>query len=376
MYRIDVKQRTTEKIEQTTFSEIGLKERNDIQEWIANDPSILEYSSELLIIQKEFDGFSDTDRRLDLLALDGQGNLVIIENKRDDTGKDVVWQAINYASFCSTLNSDDVIKIYGQYLQKNNIDGDAEQLIKDFFEDETKVFPTDTQKIILVSREFRKEVLSAAQWLNSNGIDITCIKFTPFKFKDEILLDVDRILPQEEIKDYTLKLAQKNSDTKNQTIKRTKAEQRNLDFWRFFSEKFEREGTIFENINSWNANKNSWVGATAPFGRGLYYNFVISDSKCRVEIYIDRVDKVYNKNVFDALYDKKSEIENKVAPYLLKWERLDNKRASRISIETEEFSLASKENWGSVADWFIPAMKNLTDTLEKYASLINDIKNK
>jgi hypothetical protein len=54
MYRIDVKKRTTEKIEQTTFSEIGVKERNDIQEWIANDPSILEYSSELLIIQKEF----------------------------------------------------------------------------------------------------------------------------------------------------------------------------------------------------------------------------------------------------------------------------------------------------------------------------------
>lgn len=36
---------------------------------------------ELLIIQKEFDGFDDTRERLDLLALDKDGNLVIIENK-------------------------------------------------------------------------------------------------------------------------------------------------------------------------------------------------------------------------------------------------------------------------------------------------------
>ena len=180
MYKINVEEKSAEKIQETTFSKIGLKERNDIQEWIANNPDILEYSSDLLIIQKEFDGFSDTDRRLDLLALDKQGNLVVIENKRDDTGKDVVWQAINYASFCSTLTSQEVIKIYQDYLNSLGIEKNAEESIRDFFDDETVIFPTNIQKIILVSREFRKEVLSAAQWLNSNGIDITCIKFTQF----------------------------------------------------------------------------------------------------------------------------------------------------------------------------------------------------
>ena len=61
MYRIDMKNKTSQKLPSTTFGEIGIKERNDIQEWIANNPSILEYSSDILIIQKEFDGFSDTD---------------------------------------------------------------------------------------------------------------------------------------------------------------------------------------------------------------------------------------------------------------------------------------------------------------------------
>lgn len=62
-----------------------------MQEWIADKPSIL--GENLLILQKEFDGFLNTNERLDLLALDESGKLVVIEKKLDDSGKDVVWQA-------------------------------------------------------------------------------------------------------------------------------------------------------------------------------------------------------------------------------------------------------------------------------------------
>lgn len=40
-------------------------------------------------------GFDDTRERLDLLAIDKVGNLVIIENKLDDSGRDVVRQSLN-----------------------------------------------------------------------------------------------------------------------------------------------------------------------------------------------------------------------------------------------------------------------------------------
>lgn len=373
MYIIDLKEKTSRKIPETTFVELGLKERNDIQEWIANNPGILEYSQDLLIIQKEFDGFSDTDRRLDLLALDASGNLVIIENKRDDTGKDVVWQAINYASFCSTLTKEDIIKIYAQYLKKYNIPGDAEQRINEFFDSDSKIYPTEDQKIILVAREFRKEVLSAAQWLNSKGLDITCIKFTPHKYKDEIFLDVDRVLPQEEIKDYTLKLAQKTTDAKNQAIKNSRAEQRNVAFWSFFSEKFDRNGTIFENITTWTTNKCSWIGASAGFGRGLYFNYVISENRCRVELYIDRNDKEQTKLVFDTLLEKKDEIAAAATPFEVKWSRLDEKRASRIYIEKDGFSMENKESWNEIADFLQSAMEKLLPAIQSQAALIKNI---
>src|SRR5690554_8084955 len=77
-----------------TFSELGFTERKHLQEWLAHQSDAL--GEELLIIQKEFDGFDDTRERLDLLALDKDGNLVIIENKLDDSGRDVVWQALKY----------------------------------------------------------------------------------------------------------------------------------------------------------------------------------------------------------------------------------------------------------------------------------------
>ncbi|MCH8492998.1 MAG: hypothetical protein LAT53_07195 [Idiomarina sp.] len=40
------------------FSELDFSERKHLQEWLAHEPSAL--GEELLIIQKEFDGFDDT----------------------------------------------------------------------------------------------------------------------------------------------------------------------------------------------------------------------------------------------------------------------------------------------------------------------------
>ena len=82
-----------------------------------------------MIIQKEFDGFSDTRERLDLLALDKDGNLVIIENKLDDSGRRRNWQAIKYASYCSSLTKQDIIDIYQKYLGMT-IEPGEEQVFK------------------------------------------------------------------------------------------------------------------------------------------------------------------------------------------------------------------------------------------------------
>ena len=73
MFKINKDGNSIETMASRSFSELGFKERHNLQEWIAKVPSCL--GEELLIIQKEFAGFSDTSERLDLLAIDKQGSL-------------------------------------------------------------------------------------------------------------------------------------------------------------------------------------------------------------------------------------------------------------------------------------------------------------
>ena len=86
LFRIDPKTHDSESMREIEFAELGFQERRDIQEWVAKNPGIL--GERLLIVSKEFSGFDRTNERLDLLAVDEEGRLVIIELKRDDTGAD------------------------------------------------------------------------------------------------------------------------------------------------------------------------------------------------------------------------------------------------------------------------------------------------
>ena len=67
---------------------------------MAANPRIL--WDDLLIIGKEFSGFDRTNERLELLAVDSAGRLVVIELKRDDSGTDVLTypETVKLAKWC------------------------------------------------------------------------------------------------------------------------------------------------------------------------------------------------------------------------------------------------------------------------------------
>ena len=199
MFLIDTQNKKAVSLERKSFSELKLSERNDLQEWIAGNTQIL--GENLLIIQKEFDGFPDTNERLDLLALDESGRLVVIENKLDDSGRDVVWQSLKYVSYCATLTKGEICEIYQRYLGTSGV---ATERIVEFFDEQDyeniRLNPSDgDQRIILVAANFRKEVTSTVLWLCNHGVDITCIKVTPYKDGDKLYLDAEQILPIQDI---------------------------------------------------------------------------------------------------------------------------------------------------------------------------------
>ncbi len=72
-----------------------------MEEWIAMHPDIL--GEDLLTITTEYDGFDRTSKRLDILAVDKVGKLVVVELKRDIADAFVDLQALHYAAYSSTL---------------------------------------------------------------------------------------------------------------------------------------------------------------------------------------------------------------------------------------------------------------------------------
>lgn len=63
---------------------------------------------------------TDFDKRIDLLAIDVSGNLVVIELKRDRTYRDIVAQTLDYGSWVNTLRDDDIARIYDEYRQRHH----------------------------------------------------------------------------------------------------------------------------------------------------------------------------------------------------------------------------------------------------------------
>lgn len=74
------------------FAALGMYERADLQRLLRDDVSAL--GEDLLVIAEEFGEWEDARRRIDLLALDKTGRLVVIELKRTDDGGHMELQAI------------------------------------------------------------------------------------------------------------------------------------------------------------------------------------------------------------------------------------------------------------------------------------------
>ncbi len=353
MFVIDKENNKIEKIQAKTFHELGFKERENLQEWIAKNPSCLG-DEELLIIQKEFDGFNDTNERLDLLAIDKSGALVIIENKLDDTGKDVNWQTLKYVSYCSTLSTQQIIEIFQQYLDKQGSGKNAKEELVEFFDgkalEELSLNEND-QRMILVAGNFRKEVTSTAMWMLNHGISVQCFKATPYKYRDDILLDIEQIIPVKEAEEYLIKMADKTKEAQSVKEANKEVEELRKKYWSALLEKFNTISKQFQNVNP---STDHWLSGGSGVS-GIPFSFIATKSYAAVEILINKGDKEINKTIFDKLKLQKEAIE---ADYgdTLTWQRLDDKKSSRIAARLENVNVQDYDQWEKIIDFHCKAM--------------------
>ena len=83
-----------------------------LEEFLERDPSLL--GERLLVIGRQV--HTPYGKIIDLLAMDADGNLDVLELKRDKTPRDVVAQALDYGSWVATLARDEVIAIANNHL--------------------------------------------------------------------------------------------------------------------------------------------------------------------------------------------------------------------------------------------------------------------
>ncbi|WP_138935315.1 DUF4268 domain-containing protein [Roseovarius arcticus] len=354
MFQVNRSENRLKKLEEKRFSDLNLREREHLQEWLANQPDAL--GEELLIIQKEFDGFADTRERLDLLALDKDGQLVVIENKLDDSGRDVAWQALKYAAYVSSLTKAQIVDIYQQYLDRYCGGGNAVAQICDFLEEEELVEvdlnPGTNQRLIFIAANFRKEVTSTVLWLREHRIDARCFKVIPYVFGEELFVDIQPVIPTPEAADFMIGMAEKETEARGAQGEQKSRHKLRRDYWEMALDALKESGdTLYQNIS---AGKDHWLSAGSGL-RSCPYALIFGKSEIRVEFSFSRAETEENKWLFDRLIQNKDQIETAFGDEI-QWLRLDDKKASRI-----QYALScdgyDRERWPEYVTWHVKHMR-------------------
>ena len=368
MFKVDREANRLVQIDERRFSDLKLNERDHLQEWLVHTPEAL--GEELLIIQKEFDGFEDTRERLDLLALDKEGRVVVIENKLDDSGRDVVWQALKYVAYCSSLKKAEIVEIYQKYLDRWFNGENAVTNLCEFLEvadlDDIVLNEGNEQRLVLVAANFRKEVTSTVLWLIGHGIRAQCFRIVPYGFGQEVLIDLQQIIPTPESADYMIGMADKESEEKFGKRKRKKSEELKQAFWAKTLAELRSLGiSRYENISP---SKKPWL-ASATGVPGCGYNLAFSKNLARVELYLGSTRADKNKWIFDQLVQERKSVEDRFGAEL-DWQRLDDKKSSRICIQ-HPFDIGDESSWPVMIEWLCTHINKLEEAFSEPLDRLN-----
>jgi hypothetical protein len=265
LFRVDTQQRTAAQVPATTLAALRLWERQDLQEWVLHTPKLL--GEDLLVITSEFDRFDRTSERLDLLALDRRGKLVVVELKRSAMGTAAELQALRYAAFCSNMSLQDVAELHRSFLQsRGRPEASLEEAmgaIQSFIEEPGYSGPDNKPRIILAAEEFPPEITSTVLWLRSFEVDVTCVRLRPHLIEGQVIIDSSVLIPLPEAEEFLIRRERKESE---QT---SRGDRRPIDPAEYLAAVPEPIRPAFQRVRDWLVSREG-IGETA-FRSGLTY---------------------------------------------------------------------------------------------------------
>ena len=175
MLRLDRAGRKLVTVDRRALPDAGLRERGDLQQVIRSSPDAFfgEMGEQLLLLAEEFRPSAHVGDRIDLLAIDDEGALVVIELKRG-SHKLHLLQSLSYAAMLSRIEAERIFELRAAFTGQNA--DDAKEEIERFLDDDLTSM-NQIQRVILIAEEYDFEVLATAEWLwERHDIDIRCYR--------------------------------------------------------------------------------------------------------------------------------------------------------------------------------------------------------
>jgi hypothetical protein len=198
----------------TQFSTAGIRERSDLQRALRDQIELI--SPDTLVIAEEFGDWDDSKRRIDLLGIDKQANLVVIELKRSEDGGYMELQAIRYAAMISTMTFEKAVDVFSRYLSERGRTEDAEQTLLDFLgwiEPDKEAFAQDV-RLVLAAADFSRELTTSVLWLNDHELDVRCVRLRPHADGKRVFLDIQQVIPLPETSEYFVGVREKATEVR------------------------------------------------------------------------------------------------------------------------------------------------------------------
>ena len=360
----EIKEHRLEPLLETTFDAEGIYERKDLQRYLKRHINVL--SPDLYVITEEFGDWYDSSRRIDLLCIDREANLVVVELKRTTDGGHMDLQAIRYAAMVSTMTFKQLCDVHAAFREKDGhgVDG-AEASILSFLrwgEADEEAFATNV-RIVLAAADFSKEITTSVMWLNGRGLDIQCVRLKPYRLPDSrLLLDVQQLIPLPEASDFQTQLR-----AKEQASREGKAGQTSV-LHQFWSELLKSAKGRTDLHSGRRPTTDSWISTGAgKTGLSLTYSTRKTDSQ--VELYIDFGDGEKNRQVLKHFEDSSPAIEAQFGGKL-DWQDLPKSRGCRIRYLVPGGWQSPKEEWPTTQGALVDAMIRLEKALRPFIDSI------
>lgn len=308
------------KLESVPLRDLWKHEESDFSVWLENNIDVLSeaLNLSLSVVQREE---SVGTFKVDLVAEDENGDLVIVENQLEPTDHDHLGKVLTYLT---------------------NL---------------------EAKSAIWITSSARPEHMRAVAWLNeSTPVDISfyLVNLAAYRIGDSESAPLFTVIvaPSVESKD----IGRQKKDLAERHILRLK-------FWeQLLAQALSRGVKLHANRSP---TKENWLGAGAgKSGMNFNYYILVRD-KAGVDLYIDAGDKERNEDIFDKLYSSKEDIESKFGD-TLEWQRLEIRRASRILYSIEQGGLRDSDRWPNIQDAMIEAMDRFSKALRPHIRTLDN----